>query len=1012
MNQPFDPASPQPESSALVAIEQLLFHWEDATLQSLFDGDPANLQLPSEDRAILPLNFPDIAPKLHQTYLGWKQLRDRQQTPHPTLYRHAQAEITQAAETVAQDGTPIEPAVLFLLEVRIVLATLNSLLLAANDYLQVGYLQETKESIDAALSTLYEFIQAREQLEPSLAAAVASIQQEIANAPEAQQYASYLVTQILRLQGSPLLRAAKFYVVRHQLEKLSETLHLLMPAEGQTAAKPSTCSAQTEALIQRLFFAIADESAYITEVFHKDEVWTIAFSPDGTYLATASADTVKLTEVATNQTAFTIDHHSKIWHLSFSPDGQYLATAAKERTGQAINAVTGKEVGFIRHRGVDWPMEFSPDAKYLAAASGSQTVKLVEIETGNTVVMLVHLGEVAAIQFSPDGRYLATASQEGSARLVEVAKGRDVGRVEHRKAVKMVIFSADGRYWATVSKDNTVKVIEVSTNREVATIEHLEAINAAKFSPNGQYFVTASQDKTAKLVDITTNQLIQKIEHWSAVNTVEFCPKSHYFATASSDRTANLVEVKTGRKIATISHWNEVHTSQFSPNGAYLATAANDGIVKLVKVETGEVLTEVMYEIPFEEMNFAFPNLKSALRHASKLAFSPDSQYLATASKYGTIQLLEVATGQEIISVQHENSAWEVAFSPDGQYLATASADATVKLVNLDRLSQLLKEEGHQGTSPQSETTAMVQTDKPEAFFLGWLRSQSNRCSFYEYMRDRAAQDCQGLSVKYGVPVLETTLLLESVGFLLINAEKHYQRIAPLLATIEDDEIRLISLQYLRQNVSAALSSLHEFIYQRMELDGEYYGQAIERLKQEIEADIDNCDRALIVYQRLQFILKSKETKNRGELQTIKGMLEEIEEVFLQVVPTHLVGRMQTESLIPIRRNIGRTTILSVISQSTIHLSELPTVISNLRRLGLLKRVVILALIGRISAEEVVYLCELLSQEEIDRAVAQAAIEKRREAYSVLIFSPETNIADKATLLNLLNTDLPQNRWF
>ena len=141
-------------------------------------------------------------------------------------------------------------------------------------------------------------------------------------------------------------------------------------------------------------------------------------------------------------------------------------------------------------------------------------------------------------------------------------------------------------------------------------------------------------------------------------------------------------------------------------------------------------------------------------------------------------------------------------------------------------------------------------------------------------------------------------------------------------------------------------------------------------------------------------------------------MLEEIDEIFQQVLPANLLGKTQAERFIPTRNDVDRTTILSLIGQSTIHLSELPTVISDLRRLGLLKRVVILALIGRISAEKVVYLCELLSQEEIDWVVAQAAIEKRREAYSVLIFSPETNIADKATLLNLLNTDLPQNRWF
>jgi hypothetical protein len=393
----------EPSSSLLTVFEGIIFDERDDSRQDIREHDPVNILLSAEDRHNLPAGFLKIADKLHQTYLDWKHRRNQYQPTQTTFYRYIHKKIERAAAKVAESGTPLDPPIFLILESKIAFLTLNSSLMAAQDYRKVGYLQDMKESVDTALSVLYELIKTREKLEPSLDAAVASIRQDITNDPETDQFVAYVATQISRLRDS--ISEPKLYIVRSQLDKLKETLTLLSSADGNSSLSKSD---KLDDLMNRLFLAMVEQEAYTTTITHQNRVDSVSFSPDGTYLATRSRKTTQLVEVATGRVVTT---PAQVDSVSFSPDGIYRATALSYTT-QLVEVATGRVVTTIRHGDYVLEILFSRDGTYLATASQDNTAKLVEVATGRVVTTIRHQSAVYCVQFSPDGTYLATISYD------------------------------------------------------------------------------------------------------------------------------------------------------------------------------------------------------------------------------------------------------------------------------------------------------------------------------------------------------------------------------------------------------------------------------------------------------------------------------------------------------------------------------------------------------------------------------------------------------------------------
>ena len=297
-------------------------------------------------------------------------------------------------------------------------------------------------------------------------------------------------------------------------------------------------------------------------------------------------------------------HSSPVSSIAFSPDGRYLASGSCDNTVKIWELSNNKflEIQTLKgHMNDVRSVAFSSDGIYLASGSWDNTVKIWELAYSNfreIQTLKAHSYAVYSLAFSTDGTYLASGSRDNTIKIWELSKSkfREIQTLKgHTNDVRSVAFSSNGKYLASGSWDNTVKIWELS-NKKFSEIQllkgHSSYVNSIAISPDGRYLASGSCDNTVKIWELSNNKFleIQTLKgHMNDVRSVAFSSDGEYLASGSGDNTVKIWELS-NKKFSEIQnlkgYTNDYRSIAFSLDGSYLASGSGDNTVIIWELPT------------------------------------------------------------------------------------------------------------------------------------------------------------------------------------------------------------------------------------------------------------------------------------------------------------------------------------------------------------------------------------------------------------------------------------------
>ncbi len=252
--------------------------------------------------------------------------------------------------------------------------------------------------------------------------------------------------------------------------------------------------------------AVNGDHVFIYAGHNKKNVTCVAWSPDGTRIASGSDDhTVQVWDAANGGHVYTYrghidDVHSVAWSLY----GTRIASGSNDRTVQVWQAQNGSNA-LIHHDPIwVWTAAWSPDDTRIASGTSDSAVRVWDAQDGHLLVTYpLHSSSVHSVAWSPDGTRIVSGSDDNSVQVWNARNGKHfLDYKGHTDKVWTVAWSPDGTRVASGGLDSTVQVWDARNGSTLLIYRaHSGGVGSVRWSPDGTRIASASWDHTVHVWD-------------------------------------------------------------------------------------------------------------------------------------------------------------------------------------------------------------------------------------------------------------------------------------------------------------------------------------------------------------------------------------------------------------------------------------------------------------------------------------------------------------------------------
>lgn len=292
---------------------------------------------------------------------------------------------------------------------------------------------------------------------------------------------------------------------------------------------------------------------------HTGRALAVAYSLDGKWLASSSANEISIWETGVDEPMYTLTGHTgKIQDLVFRPNGN-LVSASVDGTVRLWNVSAQQEIrAFEGHVGQVTSADVNPDGSRIVSGSRDQTLKVWEADSGQLRTTFEgHTDVVWSVAFSSDGSMIASGSEDGTVRLWAASDGSQLRSLTgHTQGVLSVAFHPASNLIASGGRDGTVRLWNINSTESSDTIGETalfaiydRQVMSVRFNLDGHLLAVglldSPTDNTLKLWEVRSRSELQSFDT-QIVHDLSFSPTRSQLAVA-------------GAADGTITIWNSSH---------------------------------------------------------------------------------------------------------------------------------------------------------------------------------------------------------------------------------------------------------------------------------------------------------------------------------------------------------------------------------------------------------------------------------------------------------------------